>query len=151
MVFSRCHSSHVGAQNNGEKKSFGNLALWYCKTWGIICCCFVHQHGRLVTWLKTIYSLTSSIIHKHSNIIYSLDRCKNVFKTLPSVAYRRCKNISDILIRAQLTEARFTLQTIFGTARVKLARVPKKSSANFVYTIPFLPYQKYRAKIFGPG
>ena len=29
---------------------------------------------------------------------------KNVFKNLPLVAYRRCKNISDILVRAQLTE-----------------------------------------------
>ena len=43
---------------------------------------------------------------------------------------------------------RFTLKKIFGMARVKLARVPKKSSANFVYTKPCLPYQKYRTKIF---
>ena len=47
----------------------------------------------------------------------------------------------------ELTTARFTLQKIFCTARVKLARVPKKSSANFVYTTPFLPYQKYRARV----
>ena len=43
------------------------------------------------------------IIHKHSNVLYSSDRCRNVFKNLPLVAYRRCKNISDILVRAQLT------------------------------------------------
>ena len=55
------------------------------------------------------------------------------------------KNAQERLLR-RLTKARFTLQKIFGTARVKLARVPKKSSANFVYTKPFLPYQKYRDK-----
>ena len=48
-------------------------------------------------------------------------------------------------------KVRFTPRKMFGTARVKLSRVPKKSSAKFDYTSPFLPYQKYRAKIFGPG
>ena len=38
-----------------EKKSFGNLTLLLCKIRAIICYCFVHQHGRLITWLKTIY------------------------------------------------------------------------------------------------
>ena len=45
------------------------------------------------------------IIHKHSNVLYWSDRCGNVFKNLPLVAYRRCKNISDILVRAQLTNS----------------------------------------------
>ena len=40
------------------------------------------------------------IIHQHSNVLYSSDRCRNAFKNLPLVAYRRCKNISDILVRA---------------------------------------------------
>ena len=40
-----------------RKKSFGNLTLLLCKTWAIICYCFVHQHGRLITWLNTIYKL----------------------------------------------------------------------------------------------
>ena len=44
----------------------------------------------------------SRIIHKHSNVLYSSGRCKNVFTNLPLVAYRRCKNISDILVRAKL-------------------------------------------------
>ena len=44
------------------------------------------------------------IIHQHSNVLYSSNRCSNVLKNLPLVAYRRCKNISDILVRAQLTE-----------------------------------------------
>ena len=39
-----------------EKKSFGNLTLLLCKIRAIICYCFVHQHGRLITWLQTIYS-----------------------------------------------------------------------------------------------
>ena len=38
-----------------EKKSFGNLTLLLCKIRAIICYCFVHQHGRLITWLKTLY------------------------------------------------------------------------------------------------
>ena len=27
----------------------------FCKTWATICCCFVHQHGCLITWLKSTY------------------------------------------------------------------------------------------------
>ena len=38
----------------------------------------------------------SRIIHKHSNVLHSSGRCKNVLTNLPLVAYRRCKNISDI-------------------------------------------------------
>ena len=41
-----------------EKKSFGNLTLLLCKIRAIICYCFVHQHGRLITWLQTIYTKT---------------------------------------------------------------------------------------------
>ena len=40
------------------------------------------------------------IIHKHSNMLYSSDRCRSAFRNLPSDAYRRCKNISNILVRA---------------------------------------------------
>ena len=40
-----------------EKKSFGNLTLLLCKIRAIICYCFVHQHGRLITWLQTIYMI----------------------------------------------------------------------------------------------
>ena len=40
------------------------------------------------------------IIHQHSNVLYSSDRCRNAFKNLPLVAYRRWRNISDILVRA---------------------------------------------------
>ena len=57
----------------------------------------------VITYNPTVPHVTS-IIHKHSNILYSSDRCKNVCKTPPLVAYHRCKNISDILIRAQLTK-----------------------------------------------
>ena len=45
------------------------------------------------------FTLQSS---QHSNVLYSSYRCRNVFKNLPLVAYRRCDNISDILVRAQL-------------------------------------------------
>ena len=33
--------------------SFGNLTLLLCKTCGVIFYCFVHQHGRLITWMQT--------------------------------------------------------------------------------------------------
>ena len=44
----------------------------------------------------------AQIINKHSNILYSSERCSNVFKDLPMVAFRRCSNISDFLVRAKL-------------------------------------------------
>ena len=53
----------------------------------------------------------SRIIHKHSDVLYSSDRCKNVFTNPPLVAYRRCKNISDILVRANLPEPTNTDQS----------------------------------------
>ena len=53
----------------------------------------------------------SRIIHKHSNMLYSSDRCKNVFTNLPLVAYRRCKNISDILVRVKFLEPTNTDQS----------------------------------------
>ena len=53
----------------------------------------------------------SRIIHKHSNVLYSSGRCKNVLTNLPLVAYRRCKNISDILVRAKLPEPTNTNQS----------------------------------------
>ena len=37
------------------KKSFENLMLLLCKTWATFCHCFVHQHGRLITWAKPNY------------------------------------------------------------------------------------------------
>ena len=34
-----------------SKMPFGNLTLLLCKTCGAIFYCFVHQHGRLITWI----------------------------------------------------------------------------------------------------
>ena len=53
----------------------------------------------------------SRIIHKHSNVLYSSGCCKNVFTDLSLVAYRHCKNISDILVRAKLPEPTNTNQS----------------------------------------
>ena len=54
------------------------------------------------------YNLTlpnvAHIIHKHSHFLYSSERCRNVFKNLPVVSYRRSDNLSDILVRSQLPE-----------------------------------------------
>ena len=44
-------------------------------------------------------------------MLYSSGRCKNVFTNLPLVAYRRCKNICDILVRAKLPEPTNTDQS----------------------------------------
>ena len=63
------HGGQVGAQNNSEKKSFGNLILLLCKTWATFCHCFVHQHGRLITWVKT-KNQTSQNINRNSSLRY---------------------------------------------------------------------------------
>ena len=52
-----------------RKKSFGNLTLLLCKTWAIICYCFVHQHDYLITWLKTIYRQNSDLWNIQCNLI----------------------------------------------------------------------------------
>lgn len=39
-----------------RKNSYGNQTLLLCKPWAIIRDCVVHQHDRLITWLKTTYS-----------------------------------------------------------------------------------------------
>ena len=70
------------------------------------------QNNFVVKYNPTLLNLTN-IIHKHSNILYSSDRCKNVFKALAFVASVLCKNISHILIRAQLSKTRFNSQGSF--------------------------------------
>ena len=67
-------------------------------------CCQTETTPFVITYNPALPSL-AHIIQKHSNVLYSSDRCRNVFKNLPLVAYRRCKNISDILVRAQLTNS----------------------------------------------
>mgnify|MGYP006973386230 CR=1 FL=1 len=48
---------HVGVQKNNDKTSFGNLIPLLCKPWAKFCCCFEHQHGRPITWVKTKNSM----------------------------------------------------------------------------------------------
>ena len=50
-----------------SKMSFGNLILLLWKTCGAIFCCFVHQHGGLITWMKTknwgfAYDVTAAML-----------------------------------------------------------------------------------------
>ena len=44
----------------------------------------------------------SNILRKHFNILHSSNRCKDVFKQPPFVAYRRSSNLRDLLVKAQL-------------------------------------------------
>ena len=44
----------------------------------------------------------SDILRKHFNILLSSDRCRDVFKHPPIVAYRRTSNLRDILVKAQV-------------------------------------------------
>ena len=46
-----------------SKMSFGNLTLLLCKTCGTIFYCFVHQHGRLITWMQTKNYYTIQLEH----------------------------------------------------------------------------------------
>ena len=44
----------------------------------------------------------AQMINKYSNILYSSERCRKVFKDLPMVSFGRCSNISDFLVRGKL-------------------------------------------------
>ena len=44
----------------------------------------------------------SNILRSHFNILLSSNRCREVFKQPPIVAYRRSSNLRDILVKAQL-------------------------------------------------
>ena len=81
----------------------------------------------------------SRIIHKHSNVLYSSFRCKNVFTNLPLVAYRRCKNISDILVRAKLPEPTNTDQSTMGDKSVKTLGSKIRFLSGFVTFSPLPP------------
>ena len=55
----------------------------------------------VVTYNPALRSL-SSIIRKHFPILSSSHRCSNVFKAAPFVAFRRTKNLNDVLVRSRL-------------------------------------------------
>ena len=64
---------------------------------------------KIPTMLKPFvvtYSLAlpriSNILPKQFNILHSSNRCKDVFKQPPFVAYRRSSNLRDLLVKAQL-------------------------------------------------
>ena len=44
----------------------------------------------------------SNFLRKHFNILHTSNRCKDVFKQPPFVAYRRSPNLRDILVKARL-------------------------------------------------
>ena len=53
----------------------------------------------VVTYNTTLPRI-SNIPRKHFNILHSSNRCKDVFKQPPFVAYRRSPNLRDILVKA---------------------------------------------------
>ena len=55
----------------------------------------------IITYNPALRSL-SSVIQKHFNILSSSQRCTNVFKSTPLVAFRRTDNLSDKLVRSKL-------------------------------------------------
>ena len=61
-VFTWRYGGHVGVQNNSEKSYFGNLSLLLCKTWAKFCHCFVLQHGRHITWVKTKNCILNALV-----------------------------------------------------------------------------------------
>ena len=46
------------------------MTLLLCKTWAFISYCFVHQHGRLITWLKTIY-WQAELVHREERYTFT--------------------------------------------------------------------------------
>ena len=57
VVFSPDVTAPMLVYRTIAKGSFGNLTLLLCKTYAIFCYCFVNQHGRLITCVKTLYCL----------------------------------------------------------------------------------------------
>ena len=55
-----------------------------------------------VVTYNTALPRISNIPRKHFNTLHSSNRCKDVFKQPPFVAYRRSLNLRDILVKAQL-------------------------------------------------
>ena len=57
----------------------------------------------VITYNPTLLYV-AHIIHKHSHVLYSSERCRNVFKNLLTVSYCHSNILSDILVRVQLPE-----------------------------------------------
>ena len=51
----------------------------------------------------------SNILRKHFNTLHSSNSCKDVFKQLPFVAYKRSPNLRDLLVKAQLPVEKIVL------------------------------------------
>ena len=70
-------------------------------------CWILPRRGRikvcrhLITYNPALPRI-SNILRKHFNILHSSNRCKDVFKQPPFVAYRRISNLRDLLVKAQL-------------------------------------------------
>ena len=55
-----------------------------------------------VVTYNTALPRISNIPRKHFNTLHSSNRCKDIFKQPPFVAYRRSPNLRYILVKAQL-------------------------------------------------
>ena len=55
----------------------------------------------ILTYNPALRSI-SSIIRKHFSILISSDRYRNIFKSVPIVAFRRSNNLTNFLVRAKL-------------------------------------------------
>ena len=56
----------------------------------------------LVMTFSKLLPVARNILQKHSNIQYRSDRIKEVFDELPILAYRRNKNICDVLVHSKM-------------------------------------------------
>ena len=79
--------------------------------WGTQTQCYhiwpTHSCSFVITYNPALRFM-SSIIHKHFNILSSSQRCINVFKSTPLVAFRRTGNLINILV---ITKLRTVTQT----------------------------------------
>lgn len=98
-----------------------------CKTWAIICDCFVHQHGRLMTWLESTYWLTSlpcytlsttgKVLEAFQGAVSFLLTFESLIKSLIIVQYQKWAKKGSIDLRVK-HQTHGLLNFRWGMARV---------------------------------
>ena len=126
-------------------QSFRNLILLLCKTWATISHCFVHQHGRLITWVKTKNSfsdLAAFLSAPPSNFPAKAEessRCQLVAdQTSVCMASGKQEHIGQITERCLIAQKKFRFKERAGKYCCKRCRrVNRQFSAPSLWVFVF--------------